>query len=119
MTINQQLSEINQRLLDSSVHPHGVNEQVQMSMEALFETKKRYRILFDLGPVAIYSCDATGVIQEFNRRATELWGRAPALGDTDERFCSSFKLFRPDGSFLAHEQCPMADVFERQRRRRT
>jgi PAS domain S-box-containing protein len=77
---------------------------------ALRESEDRYRTLFELGPVAVYSCDAAGVIQEFNRRAAELWGREPATGDTDERFCGSFKLFRPDGSFMPHEQCPMADV---------
>jgi PAS domain S-box-containing protein len=73
-------------------------------------SESRYRVLFDLGPVAIYSIDTSGVIQEFNRRAAELWGREPALGDTDERFCGSFKLYRPDGSFMPHEQCPMAEV---------
>ena len=72
--------------------------------------EERYRTLFDLGPVAVYSCDAAGVIQEYNRRAVELWGREPAAGDTDERFCGSFKLFRPDGRFMPHEQCPMAEV---------
>jgi PAS domain S-box-containing protein len=60
--------------------------------------------------VAVYSCDAAGVIQKFNRHAAELWGREPALGDTDERMCGSFKLFRSDGSFLPHEECPMAEV---------
>jgi PAS domain S-box-containing protein len=80
------------------------------SNRALRETEERYRVLFDLSPVAIYSIDASGVIQEFNRVAAELWGREPALGDTDERFCGSFKLFRPDGSFMPHEQCPMAQV---------
>ena len=69
-----------------------------------------YRTLFDLCPVAVYSCDTSGVIQEFNRHASKLWGREPALGDTDGRFCGSFKLFHPDGSFMPHEQCPMADV---------
>ena len=78
--------------------------------EALRESEERYRVLFDLSPVAVYSIDASGVIQEFNRVAAELWGREPALGDTDERFCGSFKLFRPDGSFMPHEQCPMAQV---------
>jgi signal transduction histidine kinase/ActR/RegA family two-component response regulator len=78
--------------------------------EALHASEERYRTLFDLGPVAVYSCDVAGVIQEFNRRAAELWGREPAPGDTDERFCGSFKLFRPDGSFMPHEQCPMAEV---------
>jgi signal transduction histidine kinase/CheY-like chemotaxis protein len=72
--------------------------------------EERYRTLFDLGPVAVYSCDASGVIQEFNRRAVELWGREPAVGDTDKRFCGSFKLFRPDGRFMPHEKCPMAEV---------
>ena len=73
-------------------------------------SEERYRTLFDLGPVAVYSCDASGVIQAFNRRAAELWGREPAPGDTDERFCGSFRMFRPDGSFMPHEQCPMAQV---------
>ena len=72
--------------------------------------EERYRTLFDLGPVAVYSCDASGVIQEFNRRAVELWGREPAAGDTDKRFCGSFKLFRTDGRFMPHEKCPMAEV---------
>jgi signal transduction histidine kinase len=66
--------------------------------------------LFDLAPVAVYSCDAAGVVQEYNNRAAELWGRKPAPGDTDERFCGSFKLYRPDGTYMPHEQCPMGDV---------
>src|SRR4051812_1729056 len=78
--------------------------------EALRESEERYRVLFHLSPVAVYSIDASGVIQEFNRVAAELWGREPALGDTDERFCGSFKLFRPDGSVMPHKQCPMAQV---------
>jgi two-component system, chemotaxis family, CheB/CheR fusion protein len=77
---------------------------------ALRDSEERYRTLFDLGPVAVYSCDAAGVIQKFNRRAVELWGRAPGPGDTDLRFCGSFKLFRPDGRFLPHEEWPMAEV---------
>jgi PAS domain S-box-containing protein len=76
----------------------------------LRESEERFHALFELGPVAVYYCDASGVIRNFNRRAAELWGREPALGDTDERFCGSFKLFRPDGSFMPHEQSPMAEV---------
>ena len=78
--------------------------------KALRESEEGYRTLFNLGPVAVYSIDASGVIRNFNRRAAELWGREPASGDTDERFCGSFKLFRPDGSFMPHEQSPMAEV---------
>src|SRR6185503_15006607 len=70
----------------------------------------RYRTLFNLAPIAIYSCDATGAILEYNNRAAELWGRKPKVQDTDERFCGSLKLYRPDGSFMPHEECPMGDV---------
>ena len=77
---------------------------------ALRESEERFRTLFELGPVAVYSCDASGVIQEFNRRAAELWGRSPAQGDTDELFCGSFKMFRPDGTYMPHNRCPMAEV---------
>lgn len=76
----------------------------------LRESEERYRTLFDLGPIAVYSCDASGVIRNFNRVAAELWGREPRPGDTDERWCGSFKMLRPDGVFMPHEQCPMADV---------
>ena len=77
---------------------------------ALLDSEERFRTLFDLNPVAVYSIDASGRIQQFNRRAAELWGREPAPGDTDERFCGSFRMFRPDGTFMPHEQCPMAEV---------
>jgi PAS domain S-box-containing protein len=74
------------------------------------ESEERFRTLFDLEPVAIYYCDASGIIQNFNHRAAELWGRTPAVGASTERFCGSFKMFRPDGTLMPHGQCPMADV---------
>lgn len=70
----------------------------------------RYQTLFDLAPVAVYSCDASGLIHDYNSRAAELWGRRPEVGDTDERFCGSFRMYRPDGSFMPHDLCPMGDV---------
>jgi PAS domain-containing protein len=78
--------------------------------DALRESEDRYRTLFDLAPVAVYSCDASGVIRDYNSRAAVLWGRKPEPGDTDERFCGSFRLHRPDGTYMPHEQCPMVDV---------
>ena len=82
----------------------------KVAEEALRRSEEHYRVLFDLGPVAVYSCDAAGLIRKFNRRAAELWGRKPVPGDTSERFCGSFELFRPDGSRLPHAECPMAAV---------
>jgi PAS domain S-box-containing protein len=84
--------------------------QQREAREALRQSEERYRTLFNLGPVAIYSIDSSGVIRDFNRRAAELWGREPAVGDSDQRFCGSFKMFRPDGSYMPHDQCPMAEV---------
>ncbi|HVR90625.1 MAG TPA: chemotaxis protein CheB [Novosphingobium sp.] len=82
----------------------------RVANDAVVASELKFRTLFDLGPVAVYSCDVSGVIDSFNRRAVELWGREPASGNTDERFCGSFKMFRPDGSFMPHELCPMAEV---------
>ena len=70
-----------------------------------------YRALTDQALVGVYSCDAAGVITYYNNRATDLWGRTPAIGETDERFCGSHMMYRvEDGSHLPHDQCPMADV---------
>lgn len=78
--------------------------------KALRASEARYRTLFELGPMAVYCCDAAGVIQEYNHRAAELWGRKPVLGDTDQKFCGALKLLRPDGTCMPHDQSPIADV---------
>ena len=58
--------------------------------------------LLDLLPAAVYLCEApSGAVVRYNRRAAELWGRAPALGDSCERFCGSYRLYRTDGTALA------------------
>jgi PAS domain S-box-containing protein len=66
--------------------------------------------LFEQLPFAVYLCDRDGLVRRFNHRAAELWGRKPMLGDPNERFCGSHRMFRPDGSLLPHHQCPMAGV---------
>jgi PAS domain S-box-containing protein len=76
----------------------------------LLQSESRYRTLFELGPVAVYSCETSGVIRDCNHTAVELWGRLPKPEDTDERFCGSLKMFRSDGTFMPHDQCPMAEV---------
>src|SRR5438128_2274075 len=76
--------------------------------EAIRQSEKRYRALFDLVPVAVYTCDAKGLIQEYNQHAVELWGREPKRNDPSEKFCGSFKIFYPDGRPMPHHKCPMA-----------
>jgi PAS domain S-box-containing protein len=76
--------------------------------EKVQRSEERYRTLFDLVPVAVYVCDADGIIQEYNRRAAELWGREPSGNGEEPRFCGSYKIYYPDGRPMPHEECPMA-----------
>ena len=66
--------------------------------------------LLDLLPVAVYVCDASGAIRQYNRRAAELWGRAPEIGEADERFCGALRLFHADGTPMPHACTPMAEA---------
>ena len=68
------------------------------------------RNLIETLPTAIYVCDMEGVIVAFNKYAVELWGRTPEFNQTDEKFCGSHKLFRPDGTYLPHYETPMEGV---------
>jgi len=111
--------EANQRMVAVAIQAQELAERAEAARVlaeattiALRESEDRYRTLFDLAPVAVYSCDRAGVIQRFNQHAAELWGRQPEVGDTGEKFCGSFKLFRSDGSFMPHPECPMAEVVD-------
>src|SRR5512134_4025007 len=93
--------EANERMVAVAIQAQELTELAEAARAVaeattnqLRESEDRYRTLFDLAPVAVYSCDRAGVIQRFNQHAVALWGRQPAVGDTDERFCGSFKLFR-------------------------
>jgi PAS domain S-box-containing protein len=66
--------------------------------------------LIELLPVAIYACEASGRLRWFNRRAAELWGRSPAIGDPAERFCGSHKIYSLDGKLIRHDEAPIAEV---------
>jgi PAS domain S-box-containing protein len=64
--------------------------------------------LLNLLPMAAYVVRTDGVVVWYNERAAELWGREPAVGDTDERFCGAHTLYHPDGSHMAHCDTPVA-----------
>lgn len=57
-------------------------------------------------PAAIYTCGPDGFVETFNNSAVELWGSTPVPGKT--RWCGSVRIFRPDGSPLPLDECPMA-----------
>ena len=88
-----------------------ITKRIQLN-KALRQSAARFRTMFDHGPVAMYSVDALGIIQEFNRHAVVLWGREPIQGDQSERFCGSFLMYRPDGSYLPHAKLPVVAVLK-------
>jgi PAS domain S-box-containing protein len=72
----------------------------------LRESERRFREMVDTLPAAVFTTDAQGRITHFNQAAVELAGRVPQVG-TDQ-WCITWKLFRSDGTPLAHDECPMA-----------
>jgi len=74
--------------------------------DILRQSERHLRSVIDALPVAIYTTDAEGHLTHFNQAAVEFSGHTPELG-TDQ-WCISLKLYRPDGSFLPHGECPMA-----------
>jgi len=107
---NEMLVLAGMRAEDDADRARAAQARAEAMAIELRASEERYRALFELSPVAVYSCDASGVIQEWNPLAAELWGREPAVGDDHERFCGSFKMFRSDGTFVPHSRCPMAEV---------
>jgi PAS domain S-box-containing protein len=64
--------------------------------------------ILNLLPHAVYVCEVSGKIIHYNRKAIELWGRTPQKGHTDELYCGSYKLHYPDGTYLPHNETPVA-----------
>ena len=97
------------RAVESALEAGRSRDALQsLSGELLGEA--RFRVLFDRGPLAIYSCDAWGTIQEFNASAVALWGCAPEQENPDDRYCGSHKAFLLDGTPLPHDRTPVVDV---------
>jgi signal transduction histidine kinase len=86
----------------------------QRATEALHskvrESEERYRSLFSSAPIAVFVCDRDGIIQQYNQRAVELWGREPLCNV--EQYCGSVKLWLPDGAVLPHAQSPIVEVLK-------
>src|SRR6266568_3294503 len=79
---------------------------------ALGESEQRFRGLVELMPVAVYVCDTSGIIQSYNKRAAELWGREPKLGEAVQCYCGSLRLYSPNGKLVRHAESPMAEVLK-------
>src|ERR1700730_11324656 len=108
--------DVGERNLDNAVGPENLNSLDGNHAESAVTTASSNLLnldgqayLTELFPMAAYAVRAPdGVIAWFNSRAAELWGRVPVVGDTDERFCGAYKLYRADGTHMAHCDTPVA-----------
>jgi two-component system CheB/CheR fusion protein len=107
---NEELTTVNEEMISRNIELNHLIEDRKRNEEALRTSDERFRALFDLGPVGVYTCDTSGRIIEFNRCATSMWGRAPKTGELGEKFCGSLRLRSPSGARIQHSRCPMAAV---------
>ncbi len=62
----------------------------------------------DAIPTAFCVCRPDSGLVRYNRRAVELWGRAPPLEDPGDRHSASFRRYGADGAPLPFEATPVA-----------
>jgi len=70
------------------------------------QADRQWRAVLDALPTAIYTTDAEGRITYYNEAVVELTGRQPKIGE--DRWCTTWRLFRLDGTPLPYEQSAMA-----------
>jgi PAS domain S-box-containing protein len=107
---NEELTTVNEEMVSRNAELNHLIEGRKKGEEALRKSDERFRALFDMGPVGVYSCDMSGRIVEFNRCARDMWGRSPKTGDKGDKYCGSFRMHSPDGKRMPHAKCPMAEV---------
>ncbi|MBX6321090.1 MAG: PAS domain S-box protein [Rhodospirillaceae bacterium] len=71
------------------------------------------RRLLQALPVAVYTTDEAGRITFYNEAAAALWGRRPEFGRRE--WYASWRLRRPDGRPMRHEDSPMARCLRERR----
>ncbi len=67
-------------------------------------SQSSYKHLVEMMPAAVCTSDAEGVINFYNARATEIWGRCPVIPSPSEKYCGSFKLYTLDGQFIPPDE---------------
>ncbi len=70
------------------------------------KSETRYSRIFDLLSSAVYVCDRTGVITEYNTAAVRIWGTSPRTGDSEKHFLASLGIFTPDRHRLSFDKFP-------------
>ncbi|MEJ7610857.1 MAG: PAS domain S-box protein [Ferruginibacter sp.] len=84
----------------------GENNEEKYSNTDLRDSERVYRNLVNGLPVAVYTCDAEGVIQLYNEALVKLWGFRPVIGK--DMWWGLGKIFTGAGTPLPLDECPMA-----------
>jgi len=84
-------------------------EDRKRAEEAVSISEQKLQDLLKVVPAGVYTCDLSGRITFYNKRAVELWGREPSNFEMD-RYCGSFHIHNLDGSLLPHDLSPMAEA---------
>ena len=93
------------RIVGASKIARDITQRIE-SERKLRESEQHLQELLEAIPAAIYTTDGEGKITYFNQAAVDLAGRTPKLGS--DEWCVTWKLYRPDGTPLPHDLCPMA-----------
>jgi PAS domain S-box-containing protein len=101
------------RFTASAYQVVGSLDLMEKHAAALRDREHSFREMMNSLPAAVYTTDIEGRITHFNRACVELSGRTPVLGS--DHWCVSWKLYRPDGTSLSHDECPMAIALKERR----
>lgn len=85
---------------------------LHLAEDARRHSEQKMRELLEALPAAVYTTDAAGRIDFYNKAAVEMAGRTPQFGD---EWCVTWRLYTPDGVPLPHDQCPMAIALKEDR----
>lgn len=114
--------ELNKALIAMTVRQHELNQQseqarqqaerlaaaLHISEQRLRDSEQRLRDVLASSPMAIVTCDRDAVLQFYNARAAELWGREPKIGAGPHG--GSWALWKPEGAAIPQEQSPIMEV---------
>jgi PAS domain S-box-containing protein len=79
--------------------PSGIDVFIDLDQAAL-----------DAIPTGLCVCTVEAALIRYNRRAVELWGRAPRIGDANEQHGAGFRRYQADGAPLPFADTPVASV---------
>jgi PAS domain-containing protein len=88
-------------------------EMVGLAIAAARHGETELQAVLATLPAPIYTTDAAGWITFYNKACVHFAGRTPTLGE--DRWCVTWKLYGEDGTFLPHEDCPMAVAIKEKR----